>query len=54
MEIVDGRLNDLTPKTSEDIIKDIIRKHLDWFVVWGQFAAQLSGFQLKFNNLLSK
>ncbi len=33
--IVEQRLNELTPEMVKDIIQEMIRKHLGWLVVWG-------------------
>ena len=34
-DIIEKRLNELTPKMVKEIIQDMIRKHLGWSVVWG-------------------
>jgi uncharacterized membrane protein YheB (UPF0754 family) len=34
-EIVNKRLDELTPQLVKEIIQDMIRKHLGWLVVWG-------------------
>ena len=34
-QIIDQRLNQLTPGQVKDIIQEMIRKHLGWLVVWG-------------------
>ena len=34
-QIVDQRLNELTPVQVKKIIQEMIRKHLGWLVVWG-------------------
>ncbi|MDA7775949.1 DUF445 domain-containing protein [Alphaproteobacteria bacterium] len=34
-QIVDQRLDELTPVQVKNIIQEIIRKHLGWLVVWG-------------------
>lgn len=34
-EIVDQRLNELTPLMVKNIIQEMIREHLGWLVVWG-------------------
>ena len=34
-DIIEKRLNELTPKLVKEIIQDMIRKHLGWLVVWG-------------------
>lgn len=42
-ELVDGRLNELTPKMVKDIIQDMIRDHLGWLVVWGGVFGAIIG-----------
>ena len=34
-DIIEQRLNELTPQLVKEIIQDMIRKHLGWLVVWG-------------------
>ena len=34
-QIIDQRLNQLTPGQVKDIIQEMIREHLGWLVVWG-------------------
>jgi len=34
-QIVDARLDELTPQLVKEIIQQMIRKHLGWLVVWG-------------------
>lgn len=34
-QIVEQRLNELTPKMVKEIVEDMIKKHLGWLVVWG-------------------
>ncbi|MFB1014969.1 MAG: DUF445 family protein, partial [Alteromonadaceae bacterium] len=33
--IIEQRLNELTPELVKEIIQAMIRKHLGWLVVWG-------------------
>lgn len=42
-QIVEQRLDELTPKMVKDIIQDMIRKHLGWLVVWGGVFGGLIG-----------
>jgi uncharacterized membrane protein YheB (UPF0754 family) len=42
-QIVEQRLNELTPKMVKDIIQSMIRKHLGWLVVWGGVFGGLIG-----------
>lgn len=42
-QIVEQRLNELTPKMVKDIIQNMIRKHLGWLVVWGGVFGGLIG-----------
>lgn len=42
--MVDSRLNELTPKHVKEIIEEMIRKHLGWLVVWGGVFGAFIGF----------
>ena len=42
--MVDTRLNELTPKHVKEIIADMIRQHLGWLVVWGGVFGAFIGF----------
>jgi len=42
--MVDVRLNELTPKHVKEIIADMIRQHLGWLVVWGGVFGAFIGF----------
>ena len=42
-EIVDKRLDELTPQLVKIIIQDMIRQHLGWLVVWGGIFGGLIG-----------
>lgn len=42
-QIVEQRLNELTPKMVKDIIQKMIREHLGWLVVWGGVFGGLIG-----------
>ncbi len=33
--VIDSRLNELTPQMVKEIVQKLIKKHLDWLVVWG-------------------
>ena len=43
-QIIDQRLEELTPNQVKDIIKEMIRKHLGWLVVWGGVIGGFIGF----------
>lgn len=43
-EIIERRLEELTPETVKQIIQDMIRIHLGWLVVWGGVFGGLIGF----------
>ena len=43
-QIIDQRLNQLTPIQVKNIIQEIIRKHLGWLVVWGGAVGGFIGF----------
>lgn len=47
-EIIDNRLQKLTPKMVKEIIQDMIRKHLGWLVVWGGAFGGLIGLAVSF------
>jgi len=34
-DIIEKRLNELTPQLVKEIIQEMIKKHLGWLVVWG-------------------
>jgi len=42
-EIVDARLNELTPQIVKEIIQEMIKQHLGWLVVWGGVFGGLIG-----------
>ena len=42
-EIIDSRLNELTPEIVKDIIQQMIREHLGWLVVWGAIFGGIIG-----------
>ena len=42
-DIVEQRLNELTPQLVKEIIQEMIRKHLGWLVVWGGVFGGLIG-----------
>ena len=43
-QIIDQRLDVLTPEQVKNIIQDMMRKHLGWLVVWGGAVGGLIGF----------
>ncbi len=43
-DIIEKRLNELTPKLVKEIIQTMIKKHLGWLVVWGGVFGGLIGF----------
>ena len=43
-QIIDQRLEELTPGQVKDIIQQMIRKHLGWLVVWGGVVGGFVGF----------
>lgn len=47
-EIIDLRLNELTPKMVKEIIQKMIRKHLGWLVIWGGIFGGLIGLIMSF------
>ncbi len=42
-DIIEQRLNELTPQLVKEIIQTMIRKHLGWLVVWGGVFGGLIG-----------
>lgn len=42
-QMIDLRLNELTPQKVKDIIQEMIREHLGWLVVWGGVFGGLIG-----------
>ena len=34
-DLIDRRLDEMTPKMVKDIVQQMIHKHLGWLVVWG-------------------
>ena len=43
-QIIDYRLEELSPVHVKNIIQEMIRKHLGWLVVWGGAVGGLIGF----------
>ncbi|MEW6989785.1 DUF445 domain-containing protein [Colwelliaceae bacterium 6441] len=43
-DIIEKRLNELTPQLVKEIIQAMIRKHLGWLVVWGGVFGGVIGF----------
>ncbi len=43
-QIIDQRLDELTPLQVKNIIQEMIRKHLGWLVVWGGAVGGFIGF----------
>ena len=43
-QVIDQRLDELTPAQVKNIIQEMIRKHLDWLVVWGGAVGGFIGF----------
>ncbi len=49
-DIVDKRLNELTPHMVKTIIQEMIKKHLGWLVVWGGVFGGIIGLAMSFIN----
>ncbi|MBI9109294.1 MAG: hypothetical protein JEZ04_21285 [Spirochaetales bacterium] len=47
-EIVQTRLNELTPVMVKEIVQEMIRRHLGWLVVWGGVFGGLIGLGMSF------
>lgn len=41
--VIDTRLNELTPQMVKEIVQQLIKEHLDWLVVWGGVFGGLIG-----------
>jgi len=41
--MIDKRLDELTPKIVKQIVQDFIKEHLGWLVIWGGFFGGLIG-----------
>lgn len=50
-QIIDARLNELTPQMVKKIIQDMIKKHLGWLVIWGGVFGGLIGLIMSFVKL---
>ncbi|MDF1874480.1 DUF445 domain-containing protein [Sulfurimonas sp. SAG-AH-194-I05] len=46
--VIDTRLNELTPQMVKEIIQKLIKEHLDWLVVWGGVFGGLIGLMSSF------
>lgn len=46
--VVENRLNELTPQMVKEIIQEMIREHLGWLVVWGGVFGALIGLLTTF------
>lgn len=42
-QMIDTRLNELTPQMVKEIVQNFIKDHLGWLVVWGGFFGALIG-----------
>ena len=42
-QMIDARLNELTPRMVKEIVQNFIKEHLGWLVVWGGFFGGLMG-----------
>jgi len=47
-QVIDARLNELTPQIVKEIVQKLIKEHLDWLVVWGGVFGGLIGFLSSF------
>ena len=50
-EIIDSRLQELTPEKVKEIVQNIIRKHLGWLVVWGGVFGGIIGLGVSLINI---
>ena len=51
-DIIEKRLNELTPKLVKEIIQEMIREHLGWLVVWGGIFGGIIGAIAALTNTL--
>ena len=42
--VIDARLNELTPQLVKEMVQKLIKEHLSWLVVWGGVFGGLIGF----------
>ena len=47
-QIVNARLDELTPEMAKEIVQTMIRKHLGWLVVWGGVVGGIIGLAASF------
>jgi uncharacterized membrane protein YheB (UPF0754 family) len=47
-QIVDARLQELTPQMVKELVQEMIKKHLGWLVVWGGVFGGLIGLAVSF------
>jgi uncharacterized membrane protein YheB (UPF0754 family) len=47
-DIIEIRLNELTPYMVKDIVQQLIKEHLSWLVVWGGVFGGLIGLVSSF------
>lgn len=52
-QIIDNRLQELTPEKVKDIVQNMIRKHLGWLVVWGGVFGGVIGLGVSIAEYLS-
>ena len=50
-EIIESRLNELTPENVKVIVQNMIKKHLSWLVIWGSIIGGLIGFLVSYLSL---
>jgi len=47
-QVIDSRLNELTPQMVKELVQQLIKEHLDWLVVWGGVFGGLIGLVSSF------
>ncbi len=47
-DVIDTRLNQLTPQLVKEMVQNLIKEHLDWLVVWGGVFGGLIGLVSSF------
>lgn len=47
-DVIDSRLNELTPQIVKEIVQNLIKEHLSWLIVWGGVFGGLIGLVSSF------
>ena len=52
-QVIDSRLEELTPQKVKELVQQMIRHHLGWLVVWGGVFGGLIGFVISLINAMA-